>query len=338
MKKIGKVLLIALGALVVLLAAAITVTIGWRPFLGPKTRPLTERKFEITPQRLARGHYLATAVSGCSYCHSEHDWNQRTTPILPGREAAGEVLLYGGLPGRVVAPNLTPDPQTGAGNWSDDQLARAMREGIGHDGRALFPIMAYERFRSMSDEDLASVVVYLRSLPPVQHELSKTEIIFPVKYLIRNVPEPINAPVAAPDPSDRTAWGKYLVTIAGCQDCHSPNDAHGQPIPGMSFAGGFYLTLNGEKAAAANLTPDATGVSYYDEALFLKVMRTGYVGARKLSSLMPFPFYGNMTDEDLKAIFAYLRTISPVKHRVDNSLPVSYCKLCKQWHGAGDQN
>ena len=212
-----------------------------------------------------------------------------------------------------------------------------MREGIGHDGRALFPIMAYERFRSMSDEDLASVVVYLRSLPPVQHELSKTEIIFPVKYLIRNVPEPINAPVAAPDPSDRTAWGKYLVTIAGCEDCHSPNDAHGQPIPGMSFAGGF---SHFERREGCRRQSDAG--CHRGQLLRRSFVPEGdadrLCGRKKLSSLMPFPFYGNMTDEDLKAIFAYLRTISPVKHRVDNSLPVSYCKLCKQWHGAGDQN
>ena len=95
------------------------------------------------------------------------------------------------LPGHVVGPNLTPDVETGAGTWCDDQLARAIREGIGHDGRALFPMMPYEDFRHMSDEDLASVVVYLRSLAPAVHaELSKTEIIFPVKYLIRSVPEP----------------------------------------------------------------------------------------------------------------------------------------------------
>ncbi len=83
-----------------------------------------------------------------------------------------------------MASNLTPDPETGAGSWTDDQLARAIREGVGHDGRALFPIMPYQRYRNMSDEDLASVVVYLRSLPAVHNRLPATEIIFPVKYLI----------------------------------------------------------------------------------------------------------------------------------------------------------
>ena len=328
-----------LAAVVLLLAAAITFTIGWRPIIGPKARALTDRKFKSTPQRLARGQYLATAVSGCMHCHSEHDWSQRTVPVLPGMEGAGEILPYAGLPGRIVAPNLTPDAETGAGTWSDDQLARAIREGIGHDGRALFPIMPYQSFRNLSDEDLASIVVYLRSLPPVHHELPKTEIIFPVKYLIRSAPQPVQGPVASPDPSNRLAWDKYVATTAaGCADCHTPQDAHGQPIPGMDFGGGFQLKVGNLSATSANLTPDPSGISYYDEALFLQAVRTGYVKARPLSPLMPFGFYSQMTDDDLKAIFAYLHTLPPVKHRVDNSLPATYCKLCRTWHGAGDQN
>lgn len=92
------------------------------------------------------------------------------------------------------------------------------------------------------------------------------------------------------------------------------------------------------EAASANITPDASGIGYYDEALFLQAMRTGYVKARKLNSIMPFGEFKDMTDEDLKAMFAYLRTLKPVKHRVDNSLPPTYCKLCRLTHGAGDQN
>src|SRR6202043_2664037 len=100
------------------------------------------------------------------------------------------------LPGRIVAPNLTPDQETGAGSWTDDQLARSIREGVGHDGRALFPIMPYQHYRNMSEEDLGSVVVSRRSLPAAQNPLPATEIIFPVKYRIRSAPEPVTAPVA----------------------------------------------------------------------------------------------------------------------------------------------
>ena len=86
-------------------------------------------------------------------------------PLIPGTEGGGQWMDMADLPGHVVAPNISPDPEAGAGTWTDDQLARAIREGIGHDGRALFPMMPYEDFRQMSDEDVASIVVYLRSLP-----------------------------------------------------------------------------------------------------------------------------------------------------------------------------
>ena len=92
------------------------------------------------------------------------------------------------------------------------------------------------------------------------------------------------------------------------------------------------------EVTSANITPDASGIGYFDEALFLQAMRTGFVKARKLNSIMPFAEFANLTDDDLKAIFAYLRSVPPVKHRVDNSLPPTYCKLCRQRHGAGDQN
>lgn len=121
------------------LAVAISVTIGWRPFLGPRTRPLTDRRFESTPERLARGHYLANAVSGCIYCHSEHDWKAPGGPVVESKLGAGQIFPVADLPGTVVAPNITPDTATGAGAWSDDQLARAIREGIRHDGKTLFP-------------------------------------------------------------------------------------------------------------------------------------------------------------------------------------------------------
>jgi mono/diheme cytochrome c family protein len=152
-------------------------------------------------------------------------------------KAVGSGWIWPIYPGHVVAPNISPDPEAGAGTWTDDQLARAIREGIDHDGRALFPMMPYEDFRHISDEDVASIVVYLRSLPPVHNHLSKTGIIFPVKYLIRSVPEPLTAPVAAPDPADCVKYGQYLVKIGGCADCHTPQD-QGQPIAGFEFAGG----------------------------------------------------------------------------------------------------
>jgi len=338
MGRLGRWLFIATIAVIVALALVVTFTIGWRPFIGPRTRPLTARKFDRTPQRLERGRYIATALSGCIYCHSSHRWSDPSQSIVSGTEGAGEVLPYRDLPGRIVAPNLTPDAATGAGNWTDDQLARAIREGIGHDGRALFPIMPYTHYRAMSDEDLASVIVFLRSLPPVHNELPKTEIIFPVKYLIRSVPEPLTSPVVADtNTSDLVQLGARLVDLAGCIDCHTPM-VRGAFLPGLEFAGGQVFSGPWPTVASANITPDASGIPYYDEALFLEVMHTGFVHARPLSPVMPVSVYRNLTDSDLKAIFAFLRTVKPVKHEVDNSEPPTQCKVCKQKHGAGDRN
>ncbi|HEV3214085.1 MAG TPA: hypothetical protein VGZ27_00095, partial [Vicinamibacterales bacterium] len=139
------------GALLagLLLAAAISVRAGRLVVFGPRVRPVSSRRFARTPERLARGRYLVTAVNGCLHCHSPHDWTRRDAPIPAGWAGAGQdLVIWKDLPGHVVAPNLTPDPETGTGTWSDDSLARAIREGVGHDGRALFPMMPFQKFRA----------------------------------------------------------------------------------------------------------------------------------------------------------------------------------------------
>src|SRR5271166_398249 len=270
MTRLGKGLLIGFLVLLGLIAVGISFTVGWRPFFGPRARPLTDRKFESTPQRLERGRYIAIALSGCLYCHSPHDWKAPGTPFVAGMEGAGDVQPYADLPGRIVAPNLTPDPETGAGTWTDDQLARAIREVIGHDGRALFPMMPYTHYREMSDEDLASVIVYLRSLPPVRHELPKTEIIFPVKYLIRSAPQPLTAPVpGVTTEAGPQKYGAYLVRMAGCGDCHT-SQIQGQNVAGIEFAGGQPFPGPWPMVASANITPDTTGISGYTDDSFVQ--------------------------------------------------------------------
>src|SRR5215831_19508542 len=334
MKKLLNVLEWLLAALGVVVVGGISLTIGWRPFIGPRARPLTTRRFAPTPERLARGTYLVKHVTPCMECHAPHRWNEHEAPVEDDLLAAGQEIPVKGLPGRVVAPNLSPDPETGAATWTDDQLARAIREGIGHDGRALFPLMPYQRYRSMSDEDVASIIVYLRSLAPVRRQQPATQVIVPVRYLMRSVPEPLSAPVPTPDVSTPAKRGAYLVTIGACSECHTPQDDHGQPIRGLEFAGGFVFEGPWGRVASANLTPSPSGIPYYDAALFKEVMRTGYVKARPINQVMPWHAFGGMTDEDIAAIFAYLTTLKPVAHRVtnaENEAP-TLCPLCKQVH------
>jgi mono/diheme cytochrome c family protein len=334
--KVKKVVAWGGSALLTAAAVLITVTIGWRPVLGARSRPLTERHFERTPERLARGKYLVNGVALCFDCHAQavkdfQDVKPGEAPIFT-KLGSGRVMFQEGK-ARLVAPNITPDVETGAGTWTDDQFARAIREGIGHDGRTLFPLMPYEDFRHMSDEDLASIIVYIRSLEPVRHELPKTQIPFPLSRLIKSAPQPLEGPVVvdAQDPIDR---GRYLVHVAHCINCHTPKK-NGQPIAGMEFAGGEPF---GPNVVSANITPDPSGISYYDQKLFINVLRTGHVGARGLNAPMPWWFFKNMSDDDLKSIFAYLQTVKPVHHRVDNSEGLTECKRCKGKHGAGEQN
>jgi hypothetical protein len=158
---LGWVLVVLLVAVVGLISA-----VGWQVVLGPSARKVTDRKFESSPARLARGEYL-TEVAACFHCHSEHDFTNPDYPISPGRKGAGWQMPIPEL-GSVVSRNITSDPETGLGNWTDDEIARAIQEGVSRDGSALFPVMPYMNFRNLDAEDLASIIVYLRTVPPVR--------------------------------------------------------------------------------------------------------------------------------------------------------------------------
>ena len=118
-----------------------------------------------------------------------------------------------------------------------------------------------------------------------------------------------------------------------CDSCHTLRDDNKQPVVGL-LAGGKLMG----GAAASNLTPDASGISYYDEKLFLQVLRTGQVSARKLKPVMNPALFKGLSDEEVKDVFAYLRSVPAVKHRVDNTEPPTECRLCRRKHGAGAAN
>ncbi|MFQ5817623.1 MAG: c-type cytochrome [Terriglobia bacterium] len=302
----------------------------------PAEPPAREFRVEATPARLERGRYLVENVAKCFLCHSEVDWENTGEP-MPGTKGGGGLIPDEVLPFKVYGPNISPDPETGGGTWTDEQFARAIREGIGNDGRTLFPLMAYPFFRTMSDEDLAAVIAYVRSIPPVRNEVPQTELPEEIKQALE--PMPLTGPVPPPDFSDPVQRGAYLAALAECAACHTPLDAQFLPLPGMDFSGGQPLKGPWGDVASANITPDPSGISYYDEAFFMKTIRTGRVGGvRELNHIMPWKSFRNMTDEDLKAIFAYLRTLTPVQHRVDNAEPPTDCPRCGGTHGYGERN
>ncbi len=305
--------------------------------LGGRVAPSGDRKSDPMRERLARGRYLVEGPMNCFTCHSQLDWKSPGAPELPGKKGGGAELTGEGMPFRLFAPNISPDRETGAGTWTDEQFARAIREGIGHDGRRLIPVMPYLSFRVLSDEDVASVIAYVRSIPPVRNAVPNNELPEPVRNALPP-PTPITAPITQPDLSNPIKHGEYLVRLANCDGCHTPRDPQGRPLSGMDFAGGVRLRGPWGEVASANITPDPSGIPYYDRKRFLHVMRTGRVGARQLSAIMLTSRFRNMTDEDLSAIYSYLTTLAPVSHRVDNTLPPTPCKRCGNTHGYGDRN
>ena len=174
----GQKILLGLVLLIVLVVVGGLSAVGWEVVLGPKARPVTARTFERSEARLARGKYLAENVTHCFFCHSDHDFTNPEYPVLPGREGAGWPMPIPEV-GKIASRNITSDPETGLGNWTDDEIARALQEGVSRDGSALFPLMPYLDFANLDDEDVASIVVYLRTVPPVKNTVPKRELVFP---------------------------------------------------------------------------------------------------------------------------------------------------------------
>lgn len=286
--------------------------------------------FERTPERIARGHYLTWGPPHCVRCHSEQVRDLPGGHPVPGREFAGVKSNNGR-----VAANLTPDPETGAGNWTDEQLVRAIRQGIGHDGRQITAFMPWNAFSALSDEDVKSIVVYLRSIPPVRNPLPKG-VEAKIEDVIRDrvALTPPVAPATSDYKNDPVRRGEYLARIGVCANCHTPVDGHEQRMVSYRLGGG-----RAEGGIAPNITPDPSGIAHYDENMFIQTMRTGKVGGvRDLKGGMPWWYLGNLTDDDLRAIFAYLKTVTPVQHRVSTSEEETLCPVCGRKHGFGELN
>jgi mono/diheme cytochrome c family protein len=230
------------------------------------------------------------------------------------------------MPGVVAAQNITPDPVTGLGNWTDGEVLRAIREGVDKNGDALFPMMPYEHFRYMSDDDAKSVVAYLRTLKPIRHSVPAKHLDFPVNLAIKFVPKPLNGPITAPDPQkDHLGYGKYLTTIGGCHECHTPHDDHGGRVEAKAFTGGWEMKGPWGRVVTANLTPSAgTFVGRSSKEEFIGRFKSfasldasnSPIAQPGHNTVMPWLPFSHMKDEDLAAIYDYLKTLPPVENKV----------------------
>jgi mono/diheme cytochrome c family protein len=316
----------ALAATVAVFAAVLALLVAFLALRPPKRRPASSVKIEPTPERLERGKYLALHVTDCLGCHSDHHFDRFGMPVKAGTEGQGGFAFDEklGVPGVVCAQNITADPEFGLAQWSDGEVLRAMREGIDRQGRALFPMMPYLGYQHLSDEDARAIVAYLRTLPPIHRSVPAKRIRFPLNLLLKSVPRPLDGPVPEPNRSDPVAYGKYLTTVAGCLGCHTTEDARRRPIPGMEFAGGNEYPGPWGTNRSANITPEEhtwMGKATKEEFVarfkaFAPLVDSSPVAPQGQNTVMGWLAYSGMTEDDLGAIYDYLKTVKPVRHEV----------------------
>jgi mono/diheme cytochrome c family protein len=319
-----KTLLKIVGGIVLLLVLVAACGYGYMMLAFPKVPPAPANvTFESSPERLARGEYLANHVTGCTTCHSQRDYTKFSGPFIPETLGAGGQKFDLGPAGVLYSKNITP---AGIGSWTDGELLRSVTQGVSKDGTPLFPVMPYPHFGKMSEDDVHAVLAYIRSLKAIEAPAPPApKLNFPLNLIVRTIPE-ANTYGTRPSPEDKVAYGKYMTDAALCSDCHTPIDDRGTPLPGMDFAGGMEILETGYRVRTANITPDAnTGIGSWTEQQFIDKFK-GFESAtnvtlaeheRAQNTPMPLTAYAGMTREDLSAIYAYLRTLKPVTNRVD---------------------
>lgn len=270
---------------------------------------------------IARGKYLVYGPAHCADCHAK----QGTEEIV---NSGAEVDLPGGrdfkLPiGHVYARNITPDKETGIGNIPDETIARSLRYGVGHDGRAIFDFMP---FHDLSDADLTAIISFIRTIKPVKNKVPENNMNLLGMIVKAFVIKPVGPTGTAPKQvtADSTAeYGRYLaMSVANCHGCHTDRDLKTGAFIGEPFAGGFKMEsiIDPEHyiCESPNLTPDKeTGHIYgWTEEMFHTRIRKG-----KLIKHSPMPWgpFSRMSDLEIAAIYKFLQTVKPVHKKIEQT-------------------
>jgi mono/diheme cytochrome c family protein len=320
-----KTLLKVVGIFLLAVAAIAAIGVSYLSLRKPAQRAASTVRVEATPERVARGKYLVNHVTICFDCHSERTMAYGL-PFKPGREGVGGFVWNNNLkfPGVLPAANITPDRETGLGSWTDGEIVRAMREGVDREGKALFPIMPYGHLRNMSDDDAYAIVAYLRTLKPLRYEEPEKKLDVPLNFIETFIPQPLEGPVPPPSKDDRLAYGKYLTSIGMCAECHTPRNDKDQPLEGMEFAGGWEMHAPSFAVTTANITPHPStwmGKATKEEFIgrfrsFASLAAASAEAKDGKNTLMPWISYSGMSDEDLGAIYDYLKTVKPIYNQV----------------------
>ena len=318
-----KVILIVLGVIAFIVIAAIV----YFNVAFPKVSPAPDIKVDMSQENIERGRYLAHHVSACIDCHSTRDYSYFSGPPSPGTEGRGGEAFSKemGLPGDYYAQNITPHH---LGDWTDGEIYRAITSGVTKDGRALFPIMPWHNYAQMTKEDIYAIIAYIKTLPSIDYDAPKSEPAFPMNFINKMMPKDAEHP-ASVDKSNLVEYGKYVFTAAACNDCHTQKDK-GKVIEGMEFAGGMEFKTPMGTFKTANISPDMeTGIGSWTKEQFIQRFKnydpatTPYMKVKMgdFNSVMPWTMYAGMTEEDLGAIYEYLRTVKPVKKKVFHFTP-----------------
>jgi len=266
-----------------------------------------------------RGEYLVLATGGCG-CHTDY---KRKGPYLAGGRAIKTPF------GLAYGSNITPDPDTGLGKWTEEDFVRAMTQGVGLHGKELFPVFPYTSFNRIDPADLSDMWAYLKTVPGVNLPSKEQDFMPPFSFrvgvkawkAVNFRPERFQA-----DPKEGAEWnrGAYLVTaLAHCAECHTPRNLMGALKSSMAFAG----SRDGpEGQLAPNITPDkATGIGDWSTPDIVYYLQTGLdPGGDSAQGLMGELIengYTKLTEGDLRAIAAYLKALKPIVNRLEKKKP-----------------
>jgi len=268
-----------------------------------------------------RGRYLVEGVMACGNCHSPRDADGN---VVAARNLSGG-LAFDTPAFAVTTPNITPDPETGIGTWSDDEIKRAIVEGVRPDhgylpGTQLAAIMPVNFYKALTPSDLDAVVAYLRSVPPVRNKVPEPVYKLPV---MREPYPDAERGYTDVDLGNPVTRGAYLATLGHCMECHAtrvkgvPDYSHGFGRGGFEFlpimVKGYPASWQG--SVAANITSHpAAGIGAWSDTEIRRAIKDGYKrDGRRIQAPMAWEWYGRISEEDVAALVAWLRTIPPLE-------------------------